>query len=62
MFLSTSHGDIQLSVNYTTIYFVFKYIIRKKTELVIFLNGESIDNILPLGALISLHGIYRNIV
>ena len=62
MFLCTSHGYIQFPVYNATIYFVFKYVVRKETELVILLHGEAIDYILSLGALITLHSIDCNVV
>ena len=59
--LRPRHGHVELAVDHRAIR-VLEDVVRQEVQLVIFLDREAIDDVFPLGALITLHRVDRNIV
>ena len=60
--IQTSSGEchVQLAVDYHAI--LLKHVVGEEVELIGLLDGETIDDEVALTALITLHGVYRDVV
>ena len=59
--LRPRHSHVELAVDHRAIR-ILEDVVRQEVQLVIFLDREAIDDVFPLGALITLHRVDRNIV
>ena len=61
MLLGTRHGHIQFPVDNAAVE-IFKHVIREEFQLIVFLYGKAVDDVLPLRTLVAFDGVDGDVV